>query len=82
MTSSQRQRKAVERICSASLNKESLEEFVLQVTVLNDRKFSIAKQKSNSIQEQQTPGLHRESKFDLLTENSEFLLIRMDTKDN
>jgi len=51
-------------------------------TVLNDREFSIAKQTSNSIQEQETPGLHRESKSDLLTENSEFFLIRMDTKEN
>jgi len=39
------------------------------MTVLNDREFSIAKQKSNSIQELETPGLHRESKSDLLTEN-------------
>ena len=34
----------------------------------------IAKQKSNSIQEQETPGLHRESKTDLQTENSEFFV--------
>jgi len=80
--SSQRQRKAVKRICSASLDKKWLEEFVLQMTVLNDREFLIAKQKSNSIQEQETPGLHQESKSDLLTENSDFFLIRMDTKDN
>jgi len=52
------------------------------MTVLNDREFLIAKQKSNSIQEQETPGLHQESKSDLLTENSDFFLIRMDTKDN
>jgi len=80
-TSSQRQRKAVKRICSASLDKQLLEEFVPQITVWNDREFSIAKQDSNSIQEQQTPGLHQESKSDLLTENSDFFLIRMDTKD-
>jgi len=29
----------------------------------------VAKQKSNSIQELETPGLHQESKSDLLTEN-------------
>ena len=63
-TSSQRQRKAVKRICSASLDKQWPEEFVLQITVLNDREFSKAKQKSNSIQEQETPGLHRESRSD------------------
>ena len=40
--------------------------------------FSIAKQKSNSIQD----GLHRESKSDLLAENSDFFLIRTDTKEN
>jgi len=71
-TSSQRQRKDVKRVCFASLDKHWLEEFVLQITDLNDREFSIAKQKSNSIQELETPGLHRESKSDLLTENSIF----------
>jgi len=81
-TSSQRQPKAVKRICSASLDKQGLDEFVLQITVLNDREFSIAKQKSNSFQELETPGLHRESKSDLLTEKFEFFLIRMDTKEN
>ena len=50
-------------MCSASLDKEWLEEFVLQLI-----EFSIAKQKSNSIQD----GLHRESKSDLLAENSDF----------
>ena len=81
-TSSQRQRKAVKRICSASLDEQWPEEFVLQITVSNDREFSKAKHKSNSIQEQETPGLHRESKSDLLTENSDFFLIRMDTTQN
>jgi len=81
-TSSQRQQKAVKRICSASLDKQRPEEFVLQITVLNDREFLIAKQKSNSIQEQETPGLHQESKSDLLTENSEFFWICMDSKEN
>jgi len=71
-TSSQHQRKAVQRICSASLDKQWLEEFALQITVLNDREFSIATQKSNSIQELETPGLHPESKSDLLTEKLEF----------
>jgi len=52
------------------------------MTVLNDREFSIAKQKSISIQEQETPGFHRESKSDLLTENSNFFLICMDTNGN
>ena len=41
-----------------------------------------SKTKSNSIQELETPGLHRESKSDLLTENSNFFLIRIDTKEN
>jgi len=83
-TSSQRQRKAVKRICSASLDKQWLEEFVLQITVLNDREFLIATQKSNSIQELETPCLpwHRESKSDLLTEMFDFLLIHMDTNEN
>jgi len=81
-TSSQRQRKALKRTCSASLNKQRFEGFVLQITVLNDREFSIAKQKSNSIQELETPGLHRESKSDLLTKKFGFFLIRMDTKEN
>jgi len=52
------------------------------MTVLNDREFSIAKQKLKSIQELETHGLHRESKSDLLTEDSEIFLIRMDTKEN
>ena len=47
------------------------------------REYSIAKQKSNSIQELETPGLHRESKSDLLTAKSEnIFLIRMDTTEN
>jgi len=46
------------------------------MTLLNDREFWIAKQKSNSIQEQETPGLHQESKSDLLTKISDFFLIR------
>jgi len=71
-TSSQRQQKAVKRICSAYLDKQWLEEFVLQTNVLNDREFSIAKQKSNSIQELETPGLHRELKSDLLTGKFDF----------
>jgi len=53
----------------------------LQITVLNDREFWIARQKSNSIQELETPGLHRESKSDLLTEMFDFFLIRMSTKE-
>jgi len=63
-------------MCSASLDKQWLEEFVPQITVLNDREFSIVKQKSNSIQEVETPGLHRESKSDLLTE----MLIFFDSR--
>ena len=59
-------------MCSASLDKQWHKEFVPQITVLNNREFSIAKQKSHSIQEQETNGLHRESKCDLLTENSDF----------
>jgi len=55
---------------------------ILQITVLNDREFSIAKPKPNSIQEMETPGLRRESKSDLLTEKFEFLWICMDTKAN
>jgi len=42
----------------------------------------MAKQKPNSIQELETPGLYRESMSDLLTEMFEFFLIRMDTKEN
>ena len=38
-------------MCSASHDKQWLEEFVIQITVLNDREFSLAKQKLNSIQE-------------------------------
>jgi len=56
---------------------------VLRWALLSNGYFvHLAKQKSNSIQEQQTPGLHRESVSDLLTENSDFFFIRMDTKHN
>ena len=46
------------------------------------RSRTIAQQKSNSIQERKTPGLHRELKYDLLTEKFDFFLIRMDTNEN
>jgi len=49
---------------------------------LNNREFSISKQKSISIQGLEAPGLHRESKSDLLTEMFKKKLIRMDTKEN
>jgi len=54
---------------------------VLQITALYDREFSITKQKSNSIQEPKTHGLHHTSKSDLLTKMFELSLICMDTKE-
>jgi len=48
-TSSQHQWKAVKCMCFVSLDTQCLEEFVLQIAVLNDREFSIAKKESNSI---------------------------------
>jgi len=80
-TSSQRQRKAVKRICSASLDKQWLEEFVLQITVLNDREFSMTtkiKFHSRTGSTWFTPGIEvwsADRKF-------WFFLSHMDTKEN
>ena len=47
------------------------------ICTTNNREFSIAKRKSNSIQELETPGLHQESKSDLLTEKCEFFWTKL-----
>jgi len=68
-----------------SLAKQWLEEFALQITVLNDWRIFERKTKIKFhwwIRSAKTPGSHRESKSDLLTKKIKKNVVRMDTKGN
>jgi len=67
-----------------SLDKQWLHKFVLQITVLNDREFSIAKQKLNSIQElaRRKPLVYTVNRSQICWQKCLNFFIRMDTIGN